>query len=58
MSTIRSDLAWSTRDRITVRGKDLPGEILGSLNLGDMAWFELTGNFPTRSNPGCSTPWR
>jgi citrate synthase len=46
MSTIRSDLAWSTRDRITVRGKDLPGEILGSLNLGDMAWFELTGKFP------------
>ena len=46
MSTIRSELGWSTRDRITVRGKDLPGEILGSLNLGDMAWFELTGKFP------------
>jgi len=46
MSTIRSDLAWSTRESITVRGKDLPGEILGSLNLGDMAWFELTGRFP------------
>jgi citrate synthase len=46
MSEIRSDLAWSTRERITVRGKDLPGEILGSLNLGDMAWFELTGKFP------------
>jgi citrate synthase len=29
-----------------VRGKDLPGEILGRLNLGDMAWFELTGSFP------------
>jgi len=43
---IRSDLAWSTVDRITVRGKDLPGEILGTLNLGDMAWFELTGKFP------------
>jgi citrate synthase len=46
MSEIRSDLAWSTRERITVRGKDLPGEILGRLNLGDMAWFELTGKFP------------
>ena len=43
---IRSDLAWSTVERITVRGKDLPGEILGHLNLGDMAWFELTGKFP------------
>jgi citrate synthase len=46
MSAIRSDLGWSTRTRITVRGKDLPGEILGRLNLGDMAWFELTGSFP------------
>jgi citrate synthase len=46
MSAIRSELGWSTRERIVVRGKDLPGEILGSLNLGDMAWFELTGKFP------------
>jgi citrate synthase len=46
MSHIRSDLGWSTRDRIVVRGKDLPGEILGTLNLGDMAFFELTGRTP------------
>jgi citrate synthase len=46
MSAIRSDLGWSTPERITVRGKDLPGEILGTLNLGDMAFFELTGRFP------------
>jgi citrate synthase len=43
---IRSDLAWSTPERITVRGKDLPGEILGHLNLGDMAFLELTGRTP------------
>ena len=43
---IRSDLGWSTVDRIVVRGKDLPGEILGTLNLGDMAFFELTGRVP------------
>jgi citrate synthase len=43
---IRSDLAWSTVDRIVVRGKDLPGEILGTLNLGDMAFLELTGRVP------------
>ena len=43
---IRSDLGWSTADRITVLGKDLPGEILGKVNLGDMAYFELTGKFP------------
>jgi citrate synthase len=46
MSAIRSELGWSTRDRIVVRGKDLPGEILGTLNLGDMAYFELTGKVP------------
>lgn len=46
MNTIKSDLGWSTRERIVVRGKDLPGEILGTLNLGDMAFFELTGQVP------------
>jgi len=44
---LRSDLAWSTVDRIVVRGKDLPGEILGHLNLGDMAFLELTGRVPS-----------
>ena len=44
---IRSDLAWSTPERIVVRGKDLPGEILGHLNLGDMAFLELTGRVPS-----------
>src|SRR5216684_6627895 len=43
---IRSDLAWSSADRIVVRGKDLPGEILGTLNLGDMAFLEITGRTP------------
>jgi citrate synthase len=46
MSQIRSELAWSTRERIVVRGKDLPNEILGHLNLGDMAFLELTGRVP------------
>jgi citrate synthase len=43
---LKSDLAWSTVDRITVQGKDLIGEILGHLNLGDMAFLELTGRTP------------
>jgi citrate synthase len=43
---IRSELGWSTPDRITVRGKDLPNEILGHLNLRDMAFLELTGRVP------------
>jgi citrate synthase len=46
MSEIKSDLGWSTRERIVVRGKDLPGEILGHLNLGDMAFLELVGRVP------------
>jgi len=45
--TLRSDLGWSTPDRIVVRGKDLPGELLGKINLGDMAFLELTGRVPT-----------
>jgi len=45
---IKSDLGWSTADRITVRGLDLPNEIMGYLNLGDMAFLELTGRKPTR----------
>ena len=40
---IRSDIAWSTPDRITVRGRDLPGEILGHMNLADFSFLQLTG---------------
>jgi citrate synthase len=43
---IRSDIGWSTADRIVVHGKDLPHEILGHLNLGDMAFLGLTGRAP------------
>src|SRR5688500_14314160 len=43
---IRSDIGWSTAERITVYGKDLPSEILGHLNLGDMAFLGLTGRVP------------
>ena len=43
---IRSELGWSSVDRIVVRGKDLPGEILGQLDLGDMAFLEVTGRVP------------
>ena len=45
---LRTHLGHSTPDKITVRGKDLPSEILGHLNLGDMAFLELTGRMPTR----------
>lgn len=44
--TLKTEMGWSTTDRIVVRGKDLPNEILGHLNLGDMAFLELTGRAP------------
>jgi citrate synthase len=44
---MRTEMGWSTTDRIVVRGKDLAGELLGKINLGDMAWLELTGRMPT-----------
>lgn len=44
---ITSAIAHSTRDRITVRGLDLTTEILGNLNLGDVAFLQVTGRKPT-----------
>ncbi|WDZ95589.1 citryl-CoA lyase [Herbaspirillum sp. WKF16] len=44
---IRSDIAYSTADRIVVRGKSLPDEILGKMNLGDFAYLQLTGKTAT-----------
>ena len=44
---IRSDIAWSTPDRIEVHGKSLSDEILGHINLGDMAFLQIVGRMPT-----------
>ena len=44
---ISSDIAWSTSDKISVRGLDLPNEILGHMNLGDLAFLQLTGRKAT-----------
>ena len=44
---IRTDIAWSTTDRITVKGFDLCRDILGSVSLGDIAFLELTDRLPT-----------
>jgi citrate synthase len=41
---IRSDLGWSTVDRIVVRGKDLPGEILGNAEPGRYGLFRADRN--------------
>ncbi len=44
---IRSDIAWSTHDRIEVHGKSLPNELLGNINLGDMAFMQIVGRMPS-----------
>jgi citrate synthase len=43
---ITSDMGWSSSDRIVVRGKDLPSELLGHVSFGDMAFFEVMGRLP------------
>src|ERR1700693_221394 len=44
---LKPDLAWSTADRIVVRGHDLM-ELLGKTSLGDFAFLELKGRVPTK----------
>jgi citrate synthase len=44
---LRSDLAWSTAERIVVRGHDLAEELIGKVSLGDLAFLELKGRLPT-----------
>ncbi|HEX4411317.1 MAG TPA: citryl-CoA lyase [Xanthobacteraceae bacterium] len=44
---LTSEMGWSTPDRIVVRGHDLPGELIGNIDLGGMAFLELTGRRPT-----------
>lgn len=43
---LRSSISRSTSDRITVRGADLVDDLMGKVNLGDMAFFELMGRLP------------
>lgn len=43
---LRSDIAWSTPDAIGVLGYDLVRELMGTINLGDMAFLELTRRLP------------
>lgn len=43
---IRSEIAWSTSDRIGVWGYDLTRELMGRVNLGDMGFLEITGRLP------------
>ena len=46
-SSLHSGMSWSTPDRIVVRGFDLPADLMGKVNLGDMAFLELQGRLPS-----------
>jgi len=43
---LRSDIAWSAGDAITVKGFDLPNDLMGKVDLGDMAFLELMDRLP------------
>jgi citrate synthase len=43
---LRSDIAWSTPERIGVFGHDLVRELIGRVDLGDMGFLEITGRLP------------
>jgi len=49
-SPIRSDIGWSTADRIGIFGKDLPSEEVGHMNLGDMGFLEIKGRLPNANS--------
>ena len=42
---LHSELAWSSAERIVVRGHDLV-QLIGNVSLGDVAFLELTGRLP------------
>ena len=44
--SIRTNIAWSEVDRITVKGYDICKDILGKLSLGDVAFLMLTDRLP------------
>jgi citrate synthase len=44
---LRSQMGWSSADRIVVRGHDLPNDLLGKIDLGGMAFLEIIGRRPT-----------
>ena len=43
---LRSEMGWSSADKVVVRGHDLT-ELIGTVSLGDFAFLELKGRLPT-----------
>jgi citrate synthase len=43
---LHSHLGRSTADTVIVRGYDLPNDLMGRINFGDMAFLQITGRMP------------
>jgi citrate synthase len=43
---LRSDIAWSSADKIGVHGYDLTEQLMGHVSLGDMAFLSISGRLP------------
>ncbi len=44
---LQTSIGWSTADRITLAGQDLPADIMGRLSLTELAYLLLTKREPT-----------
>ena len=49
MRQVKSDIAWATPTKIVVRGLDLCEDIVGKLDLGQMAFLEIFARLPKDS---------
>lgn len=52
---LKSAMGWSTRDSITVRGRNLSTELLGKIDLGGMAFLEIKGRLRPGRKPKSPT---
>ncbi|MEM7028402.1 MAG: citryl-CoA lyase [Chloroflexota bacterium] len=43
----KTDIGWSSPDKIVVKGFDLPNELLGKVDFGGMAFLEIMDRLPT-----------
>jgi citrate synthase len=43
---LRSQMGWSSTDKIVVRGHDLTAELIGHISFGEMTFLEITGRRP------------
>ena len=55
---LRSDMGWSTPDKIVVKGFDLTKDLLGKIDLGAMAFLSLVPPYNTEARRMFTTNFR